>query len=510
MRDQKRLADPVDWISTEFYIPELRGPMQLYPHQAAVLREAYKKLPNGRFKYNTVVWSDIKKSAKSSIAAAVALHRAHMYSWATVRLVANDLKQAQSRVSMYLQRAIKLNGRFASYKVVNNRVTLPNETLVEAIPLDPSGEAGGNDHLVVFSELWAARHKAALQMWTEMTLSPTLFGYAQRWVETYAGYVGESPILEQLYERGVRSGRKLNLSYTDRNGRFHDLKDLAVYANGGLLVLWNGKPRLPWQTPEYYESERETLQDEEFDRIHRNLWVMSLARFIDEDTWDNCEVENMPVFAADYPITLALDAAVSGDFFAMVGVSELNGRFYVRYIGLWQPPAGGKIDFLGTELEPGPERDLVMLAKFYNVSEIRYDPYQLHDMATRLARGVYVSESGHIAESTNGRLQKHNMVVFNQGTKRLLSDKQLFDKLRGGLICHDGDQDLRTHALNANRKSDNDGRKLRIVKRNKNLKIDLVVALSMAAYEETEEEENKQETAVLPARIVTREALLNG
>jgi hypothetical protein len=79
--------DPVEWIHRNFFIPEKINAVaqvgddpgqhpraiNLHPYQIAALREAYKIDAEGKFIYSVVVWSDIKKSAKSSIAAAVAL-----------------------------------------------------------------------------------------------------------------------------------------------------------------------------------------------------------------------------------------------------------------------------------------------------------------------------------------------------------------------------------------------------------------------------------------------------
>src|SRR3990172_11609540 len=196
-----QIDDPIQWIQSEFYIPELSGPIQLYPYQIATLRESQAKDAEGNFKYNLVVWGDIKKSAKSSVAAAIALYRAFHVRWGSVKIIANDLKQADSRVAFYLRRAIELNPRMTNIKQANYKTTLPNHTTIEAIPIDPAGEAGGNDDFICFS---------------------------QRWVETYAGFSGESPILERLYERGIK-GEKLDLSYTDSVGAYYDLADLEVY-----------------------------------------------------------------------------------------------------------------------------------------------------------------------------------------------------------------------------------------------------------------------------------------
>ena len=449
-RQRADRQDPIDWIQHDFFIPELNGPIQLHPYQQTVLREAYRTDPaTGHYVYSVVVWSDIKKSAKSSIAAAVALERARQLHYGSVKIVANDLKQADSRVAFYARRAIELNkAYFQDWKVKPSgyQIATPNHTTIEAIPVDPKGEAGGNDDLIIFSELWAANQTAAQRMWTEMTLSPTKYGFSQRWVETYAGFSGESPLLEQLYETGVKDGRQLDLG----------IPGLEVYANDAarLLILWNTRPQLPWQTADYYAQEAAVLTPGEFQRVHRNQWVTSENVFVPGEWWDACKGD----CAVDAPVIIGMDAAVSGDCFAIVGVSRIGEQVYVRFAQTWKPPKGGQIDFAQ------PEAYLRDIVTRFNVLQIAYDPYQLHDMATRLRReGI-----GWIRE-------------FAQGQDRLIADKQLYDAIRDRRITHDGNPDLREHVRNANAKTEGD--KLRIVKRSELLKIDAAVALSMAHSE---------------------------
>ena len=485
------VTDPTyaeQWIERNFWIPELQGAIELYPHQRAVIREAHRRDERGHFVYSIVLYSDIKKSAKSTIAAAVALYRAHMTSWGTIKIVANDLKQADSRVAYYLRRAVTLNPEMA--KVVKQKsyvTTLPNYTQIEAIPIDPGGEAGGNDDMIIFSELWAAKNKAIRQMWTEMTLSPTKFGHSQRWIETYAGYTGESPILEQLYRQGVKEGEQLDLSYTDENGRFYDLSDLEVFANGNLLCLWNTRPRLPWQTDEYYASEEFTLEHSEFLRVHRNQFVTSSNKFIPIEWWDACQTADT-LRADEGVITLAMDAGVSGDNFALVGTinDEDEGTADLVYGHAWEPPKGGTIDFRGLEGSITPERELIRLCFRYNVAEVRYDPYQLHDMATRLSHGVWVDDYGGIVEDPRYRVKKITpvMVPFGQGKPRLEADKQLQQMIKERKLRHNGHSEVREHVDNANANINQEDNKLRLVKREDGAKIDLAVALSMSSYRE--------------------------
>lgn len=461
--------DPIDWIQSEFYIPETNGPIQLYPHQIATLRESQRKDDKGNFKYNLVIWSDIKKSAKSCIVAAMVLYRVLHTQWASAKIIANDLKQADSRVAFYLRRALELNPRFEkdkNYHKIGYTISFPNHSTVEAIPIDPGGEAGGNDDMIVFSELWDAKHKAYEKMWTEMTLSPTKFGRSQRWVESYAGYSGESPILERIYERGLK-GEKLDLSYTDESGEYHDLSSLEIYRSGSMLMLWNTVPRLPFQTPEYYIEEESNLLPTEFQRVHRNQWVGSTSKFVEKLWWQQC-YEPLPPLTKGEPAILAADApkgsedrSYLADSFALVLVTRHphNPKHVApRYCGIWQPEKGQLLDF------DQVEKEIRRLIAEFSILEFAYDPYQLHDLAMRLRREGIV-----------------NTREFKQGADRLEADKQLRDVITGHRIAHDGNPLLTEHIDNANVVNHGENG-IRLVKRQPHLKIDGAVALSMGVH----------------------------
>lgn len=448
--------DPVRWMERHFRIPETPDNLlKLHPYQKAVLWEALMPRRGGDFPYSIVVWSDIKKSIKSTIAAAVALWRAWNTPWGSIKIVANDLKQADSRVSFYIRRAIELHPQMRELVKVKPSgyfMEFPNHARIESIPVDPKGEAGGNDDMVVFSELWAANNAAAQRLWTEMTLSPTKFGKSFRWVETYAGFSGESTLLEKLYLQGVVEGERLNWA-----GNFDPALEIFKNDSSKMLCLWNGTPRLPWQTPEYYAQEEAVLHPMEFLRVHRNQWSVSTSAFVPIEWWDACRVDNLPPMDKNAPVILAADAAVSSDSFGLVMVSGSKGgeNYAVRYTNAWRPPRNGKIAFEDVENE------ILRLITEYNVVELVYDPYQLEDMMGRLKRRLVA-----------------RVFPFNQGKPRLIADKALFDLIRDRHIQHRGEVDLREHIGNANSAAEND--KLRIVKRSELLKIDLAVCLSMA------------------------------
>lgn len=450
--------DPIAWITENFYIPETGRPMDLYPSQIEPLREALAVLPDGKFKYSTVVWSAIKKSAKSSIAAAVGLWFAWRKPWSSVKVIANDLKQADSRVAYYMRRAIELHPEWKSIvKITNYKISLPNHSTIEAIPIDPTGEAGGNDDLVIYSELWGWKNAAARKMWTETTLSPMKFGQSIRWCETYAGFSGESPILEEMYKMAVQEGETINADY-------------EMYRNGRLFVLWNTRPTLPWQTQEYYAQESTTLLEPEFNRVHHNAWGSSTDQFIPAEWWAACYEKNLPAIDPLEPWVIALDAGISNDTFGMVAVTRRDGLTIVRMGKRWKAPKDGQIMFFdppGTprEQDTSPAGELRRLTDRHSVVKIVYDPYQLHSFCHQLRDELVVW-----------------FEEFSQTTKRLLADRELRDDIRERHIRYKDEPDLTEHILNANAQQEGDNH-LRIVKRQESAKIDLAVCLSMANYE---------------------------
>ena len=472
--------DLVKWIKNNFYIPEtkndtkLKGKLGLQPYQEDVLREALSTDENGNFKYSIIVWSDIKKSAKSTIAAAVNLARAWHAEWGEFYVIANDLKQADSRVAHYLRRAVSLNPNIAKkVKTPGYRINIPSGSFIEAIPIDPSGEAGSNADMITFSELWGANEGAKQNMWAEMTLSPTKYGKSFRWIESYAGFTGESLLLYSLYDLGVKQGRLLwpDKLYNVTEGA---PTPLEVYVNdeAGMLCLWNTQPRCPWQTKKYYASEAKIMPANQFARVHRNQWTSSTETFVPMEWWDQCKrtAEEWP--AVDQKRTnmvIALDAAVSDDTFGLwMGCRhpELSEEVLTVYAQMWSPKPGQKIDWMGTEEEPGPERVMERLINEYNVIQVTYDAYQLHDLSMRWKK--------------KGLVWFHS---FNQGNDRLISDSQVRGLIRDRKIWHRGEVDLRDHVQNADAKVDTEDHKVRIVKRADALKIDLLVCMSMGSHQ---------------------------
>lgn len=488
--------DLVTYIKREFYIPEtrddpkLKGRMDLMQYQEDVLREALTPDENGLFKYSIIVWSDIKKSWKSTIAAAVNYARAKQSEWGEFYVVANDIKQADSRVAHYLRRAVQLNPKDKNVRTPGYKIIMPSGSFIEAIPIDPSGEAGSNADMITFSELWGANEEAKRNMWAEMTIPPGKYGKAFRWVESYAGFSGVSELLYSLYELGTKKDMGAELLWPDRLYPVNDSEPmpLELYVNrkAGMLCLWNTVPRTTSQTKAYYDSERTILTPNQFNRVHRNQWVSPTETFVPMEWYDACKrstaewpqwegeeankiYNRTPFTKQKWNMVVALDAAVSDDTFAIwMGCRHptFHSEVLTIFCQVWKPPPNGKINFQGTEENPGPELALRRLIKDYNVVQVAYDPSQLHDMCSRLYdEGLAWFWS------------------FPQGEERLLSDGGLRDIIRDKRFWHRGEEDLRQHAINADALIDPQDRKIRIVKRAEKLKIDAIVAASMGSHQ---------------------------
>ncbi len=482
---------PAEFISKYFFIYDTEDLFDFHPSQLHAFNEATRRDKQGKYKYHTVLWSWPKKSAKSTIIAAIADYICLYNPKSVIRLIGNDLKQADSRVGHYLRENIKIGIRKGygsseaglalqairaktKIKPSGYTITYPNGSMIEMVPIDPTGEAGGNDDLIVFSELWGWKHKSHQDMWTECTISSTRFGIAQRWVDTYAGFEGDSPILEKLYKQVVSEENHIKIPHNQE-----------CYSKDGIFSTWVTKHHLSYQIKAYYEGERATLTEEQYARMHENQWVTSENAFISIGWWDDCadnrlpEDGGVPISNPYEEMVIAIDAGISSDCFAIVAVArdsrypsewdsdgvKAPDYFIRRYAKQWTPPKNGKLQF--ESKDPNvmtPASELKRLIETYNVVQVCYDPWQLE----------------HFMSQQRYELQSW-FEPFAQMSEREVADKFLYDTIKAGCIAHRGsDHDLRAHLVNARANIRGDDKRLRIIKKDDKSKIDLAVALSMA------------------------------
>jgi len=316
--------------------------------------------------------------------------------------------------------------------------------------------------------MWGYRHEHKERLFAEMTVPPTRWGHALRWVESYAGYSDESITLEHLYKLGTE-GAMVH--------PFFRKTGLPVRINipARVFCYWDHQPRMPWQTPEYYAQEEQILTPSEFERIHRNVWVSSVDKAIPIEWWDACEDvvrdgEELPSLNDRTPVVVGLDASVSHDCCAAVAFTRHpsnSNETALRDYRIWTPPRGGKIDLTETI-----EKWIMKVTTKWNVVEYAYDEYQLHKLCGDLRRRL-------------GRRFRS----FGQTQERAIADKQFYEMVLQKQVSHIGGRDLRQHVDNAAAK--HNGKNMRFVKPDRKVgagggtmkPIDALVAASMANKE---------------------------
>lgn len=486
---RQEAPDIVTWGERYFNISETGQPIKLFPHQKAVLRYAFQRTPDGHFKYSTIIYSTPKKSGKTTIAGLVEQWSAETWTrYGEILSIGNDAEQAKERAFAKLKQSIELTPGFDRRKNMlpghwrlGSAVAshIPSGTKVKAVATDYKGEAGGNPTLTVWTELWGFTYAADMKFWAEMAPSPVRRD-SVRFIETYAGYEGESELLYNIYSAAVLEGRQLtagelgDLSAFEEAPNPDSLVPCYVDDQANIFAYWDDglvARRMPWQKGErgkkYYATEAAMQTPAQMERLHENKWVSPISNFVPIEWWDAC-FNPLPLRPGERaPLVLALDAGVTGDDFGLIGVSldpDYKGDergVAVRIVRKWTPPQGGSIDF------DGPKEAVRYICKNWNVLQVAYDQYQLHDFATTLAKeGVAWFRP------------------FSQAQERLVADKKLRDIIGARRIRHDGNQELREHITNANAKQSKDeDTKLRLVKKSENRRIDLAVALSMATNE---------------------------
>lgn len=527
--------DIVTWSERNFYIPETGMPIRFEPFQKAVLWYAFPPGLAEGFRFSLVVYSTIKKSGKTTIGGVVGRWVAEARSRSgEVYTLGNDQRQAKERSFTHIKRSLELTPGYRRrgaegmlpdrWLAQSNRLDcLTTGTKIEALAVDARGEAGGNPDLTIWTELWGFESLEAIRFFHELTPVPTK--PSCRFVETYAGFEGESELLREIYEDARSAGRQLTAGELAADtgvplGCFaeapaaDDLVPIWVNEEIGLFMYWDSGTearRMTWQLGEegqkYYLEQEQRLPGPQYERLHHNFWVGGEGDFIPMSAWDACLDPSLPALPPGdrTPAILAVDAATTGDCFGIVLITrhpERHTEVAIRHCRLWTPPKGGRIDYEGPEgfirtLAQGgcmlghPQRDpwrrapeacdhanLALygcdtccgacrdgaLAAPYNILEIAYDPYQLESMMQRLYKeGI-------------------NCQGFNQGTERLKADSALYDLILNRQIAHAGQLELRQHIQNAGSKQSKDeDTKLRIIKKENTKKIDLVVATSMGA-----------------------------
>jgi hypothetical protein len=229
----------------------------------------------------------------------------------------------------------------------------------------------------VFDELLGYRSERSRRLWDEMVPVPTR-KVSVRLTVTYAGFEGESELLEGLYKRGLKGERIAS----------------ALYRASGLLMFWSHEPVALWQTLEWLMQMREQLRPNAYLRMIENRFVTNESTFIPIEWWDVCTNYQARPLLTDpqLPVWVGVDASVKRDSTAIVVCAWDREQKKVRLVWhrTFQPSAEDPLDF-----EQAVEKTLLELRQRFHLCQVRFAPFQMQAVAQRLQRaGLPMVEFG--------------------------------------------------------------------------------------------------------------------
>ena len=323
-----------------------------------------------------------------------------------------------------------------------NRIEFPaTGCTIQAIASDYAGAAGASPCISVFDELWGYSLERSRRLWDEMIFTPTRT-ISARLTVSYAGFDGESQLLEDLYKRGLAQPQV-----------GPDLR-----AGKGMLMFWTHEPQAPWQDQAWLDEMRRSLRPHQYSRMIENWFVASEEAFIDMAWWDACTNGRQVVADASMPVWVAVDASVKHNSTAITVCTWDRETKRVRLVWhrIFYPSPGSPLDFEATI-----EQSLLELKGRFAVRGVYYDPYQMAAVAQRLQqRGLRMEE-------------------FPQTVGKLTAASQnLFELIKSSGLSVYPDDDIRLSVQRAVALETTRG--WRIAKEKTSHKIDIVVALAMA------------------------------
>lgn len=426
----------------------------IIPDWLAGLLYTFFPQPGGAPAARNVLYSTSKKQGKSTLAGLVCLYMATRRRYSEVVIAAADLDQAKDRVFRSVKYAVEHHPVWKNAKVYRDTIELDQGSLITAIPADWRGASGGNYDCVIFDELHTYTSESSRRLYDELVIPPTK-PEGVRWISSYAGFLGESTLLHEIWEK-VLTGER-------------DHTSLPVYSVPGaslrgFIDVGEMSWRMPWSTPEYMAQVQANERPNTFRRLWLNEWVSNESEFITREMWQACySPEVKPLQPGDKrKMVLGADASTSRDFTALVGVNTHDGLSDVVFLRVWKP---GKSIFRAkptVDLSQTIGEEILRLHKQGLVVACYYDPYQLHSIALDLSReGV-------------------NMKELPQTGARTEADTSLYDAIVARTLRHYNDPVLNEHIANA--VAIETPRGVRLAKERTTRKIDAAVALSMAHY----------------------------
>ena len=439
-------ADPISFIEQVLINPETNKPFVLLEAERAFLMHAFATNADGRLLYPEQVYACPKKSGKTTFAAIYVITIVLLFGGAYPEAIcaANDYEQSVGRVFAAIKKIVECSPLLcAEARITTDKITIAG-AVITAIPNSYASAAGSNQVIAIFDELWAYASERARRLFDELVPPPTR-RIACRLTVTYAGFRGESALLEELYNRGLQQPEVAS----------------NLYAGDGILMFWSHLPVAPWQDDAWLAEMRRSLRPSQFLRMIENRFVNAESNFIDMALWDQCVDPSIGHMVADraLPVWVGVDVSTKHDSTALAAVTWSQKYQQVRLVDhrIYVPSADQPIDFAADV-----EQTLREWHRRFNLRAIWYDPYQMASSSQRLRReGLPMQE-------------------FSQTPNNLTAmGENLFTLVKGRNMLAYPDSEIRTAVSRAVAIEGDRGWK--IAKDKQFHHIDIVIALGMAA-----------------------------
>lgn len=311
--DEWRQLGPAGWAENDYgWILEDGSPIRLADWQRLILGEYWQR----REDISTLFISSPKKSGKTLLNSLLTCYR-----WLTRPglhfCLGNDWDQAALLQADMVGEMCKRHPILKRYTKINKgEITfLPTNSRLVTLASDYSGSAGHNFLTVSYTEVWAFTAESHMRLYEELSLPP-LVG-ALRVVDSYAGWNGESLLLEHIWQRAEK-GEKIGDNLTLTGGQL----SFIAQDDEGHKATWRGTEA---QRQAYLtESREDTPRQGTFFRLHYNLWQNSEDAFITSEQWAALldPAYRCPLPGQGVGLYVAVDVGVKHDWCAVASVTD--------------------------------------------------------------------------------------------------------------------------------------------------------------------------------------------
>ncbi len=250
-------------------------------------------------------------------------------------------------------------------------IEFSNGSMIQAFPMDYKGAAGGEPICVIFDELHTYSFEHERRLWDEMVIPPTL-PYGIRWVSSYAGYIDESILLQEVWDL-VQAGEIVQdwpPIYHNNDAGWRGMIISGDEDKSYSLVPWTQDPERRQQLFREYEQGERGIS---YQRIFKNEWVINVGNFCEPHEWQRLiEPQHKPLpVGSPTPVYLGLDGstAVGGDDAAIVGLYKDGDNLALAFHKIWEGKKRKERQKMLKTVYPY----ITSLRKNYNIQGLWYD-----------------------------------------------------------------------------------------------------------------------------------------